>query len=286
MPEICPFLAASHDPDSVLNYPSAANVCTKLGEPQPVANEHQAGYCLRARHWFCPVYTGAIKQPPIPIQIEADADVTESRRPREPREVRQRQFRRIQERRLLMALLIAVLAGGSIYGATQLLAGKGQQSPTESSVADPSPETMTQVGTAAATSAISGGQSAALTMTVSEPVMPTPTLTTASGEILTPSVTMTISPTASETATITATATSSITSTATASATSTATPRACEVPFGWQRYTVSAGETYFRIAVKFGTTVDVLQRVNCLVAPERLLSGQVINVPPVPTPTK
>ena len=119
MPEICPFLAASHDPDSVLNYPSAANVCTKLGEPHPVANEHQAGYCLRARHWFCPVYTGAIKQPPIPIQIEADADVTESRRPREPREVRQRQFRRIQERRLLIGLLIAVLAGGTFYGATQ-----------------------------------------------------------------------------------------------------------------------------------------------------------------------
>jgi len=54
------------------------------------------------------------------------------------------------------------------------------------------------------------------------------------------------------------------------------------VPFGWQRYTVSAGETYFHIAVKFGTTVDALQRVNCLSAPERLLAGQVINVPPTP----
>jgi LysM repeat protein len=63
------------------------------------------------------------------------------------------------------------------------------------------------------------------------------------------------------------------------------TPKACQVPADWQSYTVAPGETYFHIAVKFGTTVEILQRVNCLANPERLLAGQVISVPPAPTPS-
>jgi LysM repeat protein len=282
MPEICPFLAASHDPDSVLNYPSAANVCTKLGEAQPVANDHQAGYCLRARHWFCPVYTGTIKQPPIPIQIESEAEVTVSRLPRESRDVRQRQLRRMRERRLFIGFLIVVLGGGSIYGSAKFLSGQRQSAITPSTVPALSSETALATNLAISTTTITATPMANNTqpgvLTVTEAVT-----TTFTGTVTpTMSITLSASPSSTMTATATASSTSSATNTATTASTITPTPKACEVPFGWQHYTVSAGETYFRIAVKFGTSVDALQRVNCLVAPERLLAGQVINVPPTP----
>ncbi len=70
MPEICPFLVAASDPDSVLNYPAAENACVKLGKPLSVSPDYQANYCLRTRHWFCPVFTGSVKQPPVPICFE------------------------------------------------------------------------------------------------------------------------------------------------------------------------------------------------------------------------
>src|SRR5579859_1238968 len=115
MPEICPFLAANHDPDSVLNYPSSANVCTKLGDPLPVANEHQAGYCLRARHWFCPVYAGAVKQPPTPIQFDDDPPTLPSR-PVRIRRPRPSPAQRLWESKMSIAVLVLIALGAAGYG--------------------------------------------------------------------------------------------------------------------------------------------------------------------------
>lgn len=267
MPEICPFLAASHDPDSVLNYPSAANVCTKLGDPQPVASDHQAGYCLRARHWFCPVYTGAIRQPPVPIQIEPEAEATVPRAPRESREARLRQLRRNQARRLLIGVAVVLIGGGALYGGVVAL--KRQQS-NYGSPAVISSATMTASSTLTS--------SPTLTSTSTDAATVTPTAVPSDSSTVTAMASVTLTATSTPSASPTASPSSSPTLTATISPTA----KACEVPSGWQRYTVSVGETYYHIAVKFGTTVDLLQRVNCLLTPDRLLAGQVLSVPPAP----
>src|SRR5579859_1683742 len=110
MPEICPFLVANHDPDSVLNYPTQGNVCTKLGEPHPVATGHQASYCLRARYWFCPVYAGAVKQPPTPIQFDDTLPVPPPKATR-ARAEHARRSRRIRPGEALAALFLVTVVG-------------------------------------------------------------------------------------------------------------------------------------------------------------------------------
>lgn len=52
-----------------------------------------------------------------------------------------------------------------------------------------------------------------------------------------------------------------------------------------QTYTVQAGDIFFRIARRFGITVEELQRANPGVDPETLQVGQVILIPPPSTPT-
>jgi len=260
MPEICPFLAANHDPDSVLNYPSSANVCTKLGDSLPVANEHQAGYCLRARHWFCPVYTGEIKQPPTPIQFDDDPPTLPSR-PVHARRSRPSPAQRISESRASLLLLALILLGAVGYGVWY-----SNNQPAASPI------------TPSATSALISSDGPTVTSAPTLTDVPTDTLTNTVNPTMTASTTVTPSFTPTEVPTSTSTITTSPTSTATPDVTL----KACQVPADWQSYTVAQGETYYHIAVKFGTTVDVLQRVNCLANPERLLAGQVISVPPTP----
>jgi LysM repeat protein len=51
------------------------------------------------------------------------------------------------------------------------------------------------------------------------------------------------------------------------------------VPPGWKPYTVKGGDTVFRLANRYGTTVDEVLRVNCLADPRLLQKGQVILLP-------
>lgn len=125
----------------------------------------------------------------------------------------------------------------------------------------------------------------------STPVMP----------IATPTPTSSPSPTATPTRTPTATATALPPSptlprmggggTATASPTrpaATPTP-ACGPPPNWVRVQVLPGETLFRLAVRYGTTVAQLQWANCLGSSTVVRAGQWLWAPPVmvvsPTPT-
>ncbi|MDQ7789959.1 MAG: LysM domain-containing protein, partial [Clostridia bacterium] len=48
---------------------------------------------------------------------------------------------------------------------------------------------------------------------------------------------------------------------------------------GVRTYTIQAGDTFFRLAQRFGTTVAALQAANPGVDPNRLQIGQVINIP-------
>jgi spore germination protein len=54
---------------------------------------------------------------------------------------------------------------------------------------------------------------------------------------------------------------------------------AAPVPPGWKSYTVKGGETVFRLATRYGTTVDDVLRVNCLADPRLLQKGQTILLP-------
>lgn len=60
----------------------------------------------------------------------------------------------------------------------------------------------------------------------------------------------------------------------------------CDPPAGWVRtYTVQRGDTLFRIALSYGTTVSQLQRANCMGSSTIIYAGQRLWVPNVPTRT-
>jgi LysM repeat protein len=63
----------------------------------------------------------------------------------------------------------------------------------------------------------------------------------------------------------------------------TATP-SCHPPKDWQAITVAAGETLERLAARYHTTAQALQKANCLPAPA-LVAGVTLFVPPRPTAT-
>jgi hypothetical protein len=54
---------------------------------------------------------------------------------------------------------------------------------------------------------------------------------------------------------------------------------AVAIPDGWKPYTVQSGDRVFRLAVMYGTTVDEVARVNCLVDARLLQVGQVLLLP-------
>lgn len=260
MPEICPFLATARDPDSVHNYPSAENACHKTGDALSVTEDYQAEYCLRARHWFCPVYTGAVKHPVTPIRIpDEPLPITQSIATPTVAPAPVEASRNTTRTRLTVTL--TVIVAGLLVSAGLLAAS---QQPT-GIIAIPT----TQLATLP------------IVQTPTDAPIPTETLIPTPTELPseTPTVTRTLTATLTESPTIT------LTSSLTVTLSLTPTPKACQVPSGWGKYTVAVGETYFKIASRYGTTVEALQRVNCLADPGRLLTGQVINVPPLPTAT-
>lgn len=143
------------------------------------------------------------------------------------------------------------------------------------------------------------------------PATPTAPSATATRTPVTPTATPTPSPSPTATLTPQPTATPTRTPTATATAlppsptlphmggggTATATPTrpaatptpACGPPPTWVRVRVLPGETLFRLAVRYGTTVAQLQWANCLGSSTVVHTGQWLWVPPVmvvsPTPT-
>jgi LysM repeat protein len=61
---------------------------------------------------------------------------------------------------------------------------------------------------------------------------------------------------------------------------------ACGPPSNWVRaYVVQRGDTLFRIALSYGTTVSQLQRANCMGSSTVIYAGQRLWVPNVPTRT-
>ena len=133
----------------------------------------------------------------------------------------------------------------------------------------------------------------------STPVMPTatPTPTSSPSPTTTPTPQPTATPTRTPTATATALPPSPTLPRMGGEGTTTATPTrlaatltpACGPPPNWVRVQVLSGETLFRLAVRYGTTVAQLQWANCLGSSTVVRAGQWLGVPPVmvvsPTPT-
>jgi LysM repeat protein len=84
-----------------------------------------------------------------------------------------------------------------------------------------------------------------------------------------------------------ATLTPTITSTPTITRTPTITLRPCDYPKGWKRYNVNAGDTFFKLGVRFHISEVELAAGNCLTLDSVLRPGDVILIlePPTATPT-
>lgn len=63
------------------------------------------------------------------------------------------------------------------------------------------------------------------------------------------------------------------------------TPIPCGPPRGWTSYVVRSGDTLFSIGRAYGVSVSQLQFANCLGSSTRILAGQRLAVPNVPTRT-
>ena len=59
-PKICPYLGIINDPQTITNYPSAANACHRA-KPTLVAMDHQSNYCLCDSHIECEGYVNGWK---------------------------------------------------------------------------------------------------------------------------------------------------------------------------------------------------------------------------------
>lgn len=63
---------------------------------------------------------------------------------------------------------------------------------------------------------------------------------------------------------------------------STDTPTPCSPPTDWVAYTVQSGDTLYSLAQKTNTTVDEIQRANCMAGATTIIVGQVLYLPILP----
>ena len=57
---------------------------------------------------------------------------------------------------------------------------------------------------------------------------------------------------------------------------------ACRAPYGWVAYIVRAGDNLYSLAASYGVMVSDLQWANCMGTSTKIITGQVLLVPPVP----
>jgi LysM repeat protein len=62
------------------------------------------------------------------------------------------------------------------------------------------------------------------------------------------------------------------------------TPIPCGAPFGWVQYTVQAGDNLYRIALRYGVTVEAISRANGIINPWYIRVGQVLIITSCTTP--
>ena len=64
-----------------------------------------------------------------------------------------------------------------------------------------------------------------------------------------------------------------------------ASPTACTPPQGWIPYLVRSGDTLFSLSRAYGISISNLQSANCMDTTSRLIAGQQLYVPDIPTRT-
>lgn len=146
--------------------------------------------------------------------------------------------------------------------------------------------TFTATTTPTATPTFTVTPSVTPTATATLTATPTPTATPTNTATFTPTSTPTRTPTPTNTATPTRTPTPTNTATFTPTPTiavlreGRVIPLVCDVPEGWVIYVVRSGDTLSRIARQVGSTVEDLQRGNCLTDVNRIVTRDELFVPP------
>lgn len=135
------------------------------------------------------------------------------------------------------------------------------------------------------TAAATASQTPTATRTVTRTRTSTPTATftytPTATSTRTPTITPTLTPLPTETSGIIPTP--SFTPTAfTPTVTGTVTLESCIPPPNWTTYVVRSGNTLFSIARSVGSNVRDLSQVNCIVNPDRIITGDVLFVPQLP----
>jgi hypothetical protein len=133
--------------------------------------------------------------------------------------------------------------------------------------------TSTYTATPTRTASRTPTNSATLTPSATATRTPTPTLTR------TPTATPTNTPQPTETSGIRPT----LTFTPTVTGTVTLESESCFRPEGWQNYVVQPGNTLFSIGQAVGSSVRELSRVNCIVNADRIVTGDILYVPKLPS---
>lgn len=74
----CPYLGVKSDPQTRFSTSSTGNYCHRVQPAEPVALEHQEGYCLGERHVSCVVYSAQWKNG-LPAELRGDGESASTR---------------------------------------------------------------------------------------------------------------------------------------------------------------------------------------------------------------
>jgi LysM repeat protein len=241
---VCPLLALAADHRSVVDGVDAAHRCHAGATPEAVDRQVQSQLCLTPSHPRCDRYRQHVAQRggASPGRL-AVADGFVSTRPLLSPEPAWRGIAgRARRPHSGAVLLIAIVAVGG-------------------------------AGAAVAAALATGG----LDLSADRGMLPAASVATASPSAV-PSVTPRPRPTATATPTV-ATPEPTVAPTPEATPVATVVPTPTPPPPPVQTYAVQAGDTLAELAVRFGTSVEVLQALNGIDDPDEIVIGQILVLP-------
>lgn len=66
----CPHIGLQQDPDSLVSYPTAANLCYRCRPQVTPSREHQSLYCLSSEYRACPIIQAGDKEITLPAELQ------------------------------------------------------------------------------------------------------------------------------------------------------------------------------------------------------------------------
>jgi LysM repeat protein len=249
----CPYLGLEDDPETWFAFSSDSNYCHRVSPAEPVARHYQSEACLSENFAGCPIFRAAANwRGRLPREMRRSGSEGRRRRTHKPGSG--------AKAGPISAARPTSKAGPARAGRRELLIGAAA----------------VMIIALVAVSAFLGFSTIREGLSVYGPPTATPAqipaLAASPGELPTAML-----PTAIV-APPTLTPTSPTTSTS-PPPTATATPTASPEPVGGATYVVQSGDNLYRIALRYGITVDAILRINDLANPNLLHAGQVIRLP-------